>query len=52
MVDILCYRRDSFASDHRFQITADDPYFTRIRERYSAGIDKLFDRLPEPDWEI
>ena len=51
-IDILCYRGDSFASDHRVQITADDPYFTQIRERYSAGIDKLFDRLPEPDWDI
>ena len=51
-IDILCYRRDSFSSDQRFQITADDSYFTRIREGYSAGIDKLFDRLPEPDWDI
>ncbi len=51
-IDILCYRGDSFASDHRVQITADDSYFAQIRERYNAGIDKLFDRLPEPDWEI
>ena len=51
-LDFLCYRRDSFTSDERFQITANDPYFTRIRESYRKGIDKLFDRLPEPDWGI
>ena len=51
-LDILCYRRDSFSSDHRIQITADDPYFTRVRQSYGKGIDKLFNQLPEPDWEM
>lgn len=51
-LDVLCYRRDSLTTEHRFQITADDPYFARIREGYGKGIAKLFDRLPEPDWEV
>ena len=51
-LDILCYRRDSFSSDHRIQITADDPYFTRVRQSYGKGIDKLFNQLPEPDWDL
>ena len=51
-IDILCYRRDSFTTEHRIQIAADDPYFARIRERYGAGIDKLFGQLPEPDWGV
>ncbi len=49
-LDLLRYERDSFNSDDRVQITADDPYFNRIRKHYAAGIDKLFDRLPDPDW--
>ncbi len=49
-LDLLRYERDRFNSDDRVQITADDPYFTRIRTHSAAGIDKLFDRLPDPDW--
>ena len=51
-LDVLCYRGDSLTAKHRFQIAADDPYFTRIRERYGKGIGKLFDGLPEPDWDV
>jgi putative proteasome-type protease len=51
-LDVLCYRCDSLTTEHRFQIVADDPYFARIRERYGKGIDKLFDSLPEPDWDV
>ena len=51
-LDFLCYRRDSFTTDQRVQISANDPYFTRIRENYRKGIDKLFGQLPEPDWKV
>jgi putative proteasome-type protease len=49
-LDILCYPRDSFSSERQYQIADDDPYFTQIRQRYSQGIQELFDRLPEPEW--
>ena len=32
------------------QIDYDDPYYSRIRETYRKGIDRLFERLPAPEW--
>lgn len=49
-IDLLIYRKDSFAADRHVKITDDDPYFQELRKRFGAGIVEMFDRLPDPAW--
>jgi putative proteasome-type protease len=50
-IDILIYQADSFRADHREEITEDDDYFRSLRKRYGEGITRVFDRLPDPEFD-
>lgn len=47
-LDMLVYRKDSFARANSYRITADDPYFMSIRTRWAAGLRDMLAALPEP----
>ena len=47
-LDLLVYKKDSFAQVKSNRITADDPYFLRIRAQWAAGLHDLLAALPEP----
>ncbi|PQP00513.1 MULTISPECIES: proteasome-type protease [Pseudomonas] len=47
-LDLLVYRKDSFASAKSYRITADDPYFMRIRMQWAAGLQDMLAALPAP----
>ena len=47
-IDLVVYRRDTFRVDHHIEVAEGDRYFDTLRRRYSAGIMRLFDRLPDP----
>lgn len=47
-LDLLVYRKDSFAEARSYRITHDDPYFTRIRTQWAAGQHDMLAELPEP----
>lgn len=49
-IDLFCYTADSLSAENRIEITADDPYFAKLRARYGRGILELFRRLPNPNW--
>ncbi|MGF1477689.1 MAG: peptidase [Geminicoccaceae bacterium] len=49
-IHLLCYRRDSFASDVQITVEANDPYMTEISQAYGAGIVRLVADLPNPGW--
>ena len=36
------------ADPHR--ITADDPYFNKLRRGWGEGLRKTFEKLPDEDW--
>ena len=47
-LDLLVYRKDSFSRAKSYRITADDPYFMRIRTQWAAGLHDMLTALPEP----
>ena len=46
-IDLLAYRPDSFAGQI-VTIEEDDPYWTTLRQAYSAGLAALVESLPDP----
>jgi len=49
-IDMLLYRVDSFAPADPHRITADDPYFNKLRRGWGEGLKKVFAKLPDEDW--
>jgi putative proteasome-type protease len=47
-LDLLVFRKDSFDGAKSYRITADDPYFMRIRMQWAAGLQDMLAALPEP----
>lgn len=47
-IDMLCYRRDSFASTAQISLTDDDAYMAQIRDAFGNGLIDLIRGLPEP----
>lgn len=47
-LDLLVYRKDSFTRAKSYRITADDPYFNRIRAQWATGLQDMLAALPEP----
>ena len=47
-LDLLVYRKDSFSGAKSYRITADDPYFIRVRMQWAAGLRDMLAALPEP----
>ncbi|MCP1445483.1 putative proteasome-type protease [Pseudomonas sp. GGS8] len=47
-LDLLVYRKDSFAGAKSYRITADDSYFMCIRMQWAAGLQDMLAALPEP----
>jgi len=45
-LDVMIYRRDSFASDEQYRITEQHPYFATIRKAWAAGLLNTFLQLP------
>jgi putative proteasome-type protease len=50
-VDLLRYRTDSFAVREKYRIGESDPYFQQIRQEWSQGLRRLFESIPDPDWQ-
>lgn len=48
-IDLIVYRRDTFRAHHQAEILEDDKYFRSLRRRYSDGLARVFDSLPDPD---
>lgn len=49
-IDMLLYKTDSFAPADPHRITADDPYFNKLRRGWGEGLRKTFEKLPDEDW--
>jgi len=49
-IDMLLYRRDSFAPADPHRIGADDPYFNKLSRGWGEGLKRVFARLPDEDW--
>ncbi len=50
-IDLLCYRRNLLHVEERHRITETDAYFQRLGREWSAGLRRLFARLPDiPYW--
>ena len=49
-IDMLLYRAGSFAPADPHRITADDPYFNRLRRGWGEGLKRVFAKLPDEDW--
>lgn len=47
-LDLLVYRKDRFTRAESYRITADDPYFMRIRMQWAAGLHDMLAALSEP----
>ena len=52
-LDVLLYRADSFSGSNIVTVRSNDPYWVRLREGYSMGLQRLIDSLPRPpmDWQ-
>lgn len=49
-LDMLLYKADSFAPADPHRITAEDPYFNRLRQGWGSGLKRVFAKLPDEDW--
>jgi putative proteasome-type protease len=49
-IDMLLYRADSFAPAAPHRVTADDPYFNKLRRGWGEGLRRVFAKLPDEDW--
>ena len=47
-IDMLCYRRDSFASNAQISLTDSDAYMAQLRDAFGNGLIDLTRGLPEP----
>ncbi|WP_213993686.1 proteasome-type protease [Sodalis sp. dw_96] len=48
-LDVMIYRRDSFASNEQYRITENNPYFATIRKAWSEGLLNTFLHMPPLD---
>ncbi len=48
-IDLLCYRKDSFANDRLKKYKKSDPDWARIRDAYSDGLMALLKSVPDPE---
>jgi putative proteasome-type protease len=49
-IDLLIYRADTLNADCKQRITETDPYYSKVRQGWGAGLKKVFSELPSPDW--
>jgi len=49
-IDLLCYRRDSFAVDLRRRFVEGDPYVEMIHRQWGEGLRRAFAELPDLEW--
>ena len=49
-IDMLLYRANSFAPAAPHRVTADDPYFNKLRRGWGEGLRRVFAKLPDEDW--
>jgi putative proteasome-type protease len=49
-IDMLLYRADSFAPAAPQRVSADDPYFNKLRRGWGEGLKKVFAKLPDEEW--
>lgn len=49
-LDILIQRADTFEPAEPHRVTADDPYFNRLRRGWGEGLRKVFAKLPDEAW--
>ncbi|OYU28106.1 peptidase [Paucibacter aquatile] len=49
-IDMLLYRAHSFAPAAPHRVTADDPYFNKLRRGWGEGLKRVFAKLPDEDW--
>ncbi len=49
-LDLLIYPRDAEKPAVQRLITADDPYYSMIRDGWSGGLRSVFRTLPDPTW--
>jgi putative proteasome-type protease len=50
-IDLVVYRRDTFQAQHNAEIADDNEYFRSLRKRYGDGVSRVFDRLPDPEFD-
>lgn len=50
-IDLLRYETGSLSASHLAKFSAQHPYWTELTERYSAGLSRLVESLPEPTFE-
>jgi putative proteasome-type protease len=50
-IDLLCYERDILKVGLQRRLGEQDPYFVDVRQRWGAGLKRLFTDLPDPHWE-
>lgn len=49
-LDLLTYRHDSIDGFETRRITEDDPYFSMVRQRWSAALQQAHRDIQPPDW--
>jgi putative proteasome-type protease len=47
-IDLLRYEAGSLMAGQLAKFTAQHPYWADLRERYSTGLSRLVESLPEP----
>lgn len=50
-IDLAVYKTDEFVLDQEISLAEDNEYFNGLRRRYSNGLMRVFDRLPDPDFD-
>ena len=52
-IDLLVYRRDSFAPGFAMRLEGSDPYLVSIRDAWGSAIHKAFqENIPDPGWKF
>jgi putative proteasome-type protease len=52
-IDILVYRRDSFAPGFSIRLEGSNPYLVSIRDAWGSAIHKAFqETIPDPGWKL
>jgi putative proteasome-type protease len=51
-IDLLVYRRDTYAVELRRRIGEDDEYFGMIRQRWSQALREAYRAIPRPTWTV
>ncbi len=51
-LDVLIYEKDTMCTATRQRINENDTYFQMISEQWAEGLRRLYEQLPNPDWNI